>query len=525
MLLVGMAVYRDIDMSIYTSMPEAFRALMNITADTDASGLAYGAIYSSYGALTLAALALSIGAVSIAGEERNGTIGLLLGNPRSRTHVLLSKGASMVTLTGFGALVLWGAGRAVPAVFDVDVSGMHVGALVLHMFVISIFFGFLAMAIGGWTGNRGLASGSTAGILVFSFFAVGLLPFIEGLAGAAKAFPWYYYDSSKPISNGVHWGHLGLLLGASAILGAAAVYGINRRDLKEQGVAVTLLDRLRKNPRTQKLMERLAGSARVSRVSVKTTSDHQRLVIIVGYIVLLVGVMMGPFYLLIDDALKKFADQFPEALLAMIGYADMGTPEGWYQTENFSLTLPIALIVVTTVMGARALAGEEAGRTMGLLLANPISRTSVVVEKALAMLTAAGALGVLTFAGTALGSLLGGLDMSMVNITAASLLVTLLALLFGALALAFSAATGRVNVAASATAGLALAFYVLNSFLPLNDGLAGYAKWSPFYYYLTSDPLNNGMPWGHAGVLTALAVGLVALAILLFQRRDLRQVG
>jgi len=238
-----------------------------------------------------------------------------------------------------------------------------------------------------------------------------------------------------------------------------------------------------------------------------------------------VGVMMGPFYLLIDDALKKFADQFPEALLAMIGYADMGTPEGWYQTENFSLTLPIALIVVTTVMGARALAGEEAGRTMGLLLANPISRTSVVVEKALAMLTAAGALGVLTFAGTALGSLLGGLDMSMVNITAASLLVTLLALLFGALALAFSAATGRVNVAASATAGLALAFYVLNSFLPLNDGLAGYAKWSPFYYYLTSDPLNNGMPWGHAGVLTALAVGLVALAILLFQRRDLRQVG
>jgi ABC-2 type transport system permease protein len=525
MLVVGMVVYRDIDLSFYTSMPEAFRELMNITEDIDSSGLAYSAIYSSYGALTLASLSLSIGSGSIAGEERNGTIGLLLGNPRSRTHVVLSKGAAMVTLTGLGALILWGAGRVVPALWDIDVSRMHVGSLILHMFVISIFFGFLALAIGSWTGNRSKASGATGGILVLSFFAVGLLPFVGALAGAAKAFPWYYYDSGNPIANGVHWGHMGLLLGVSAALVGVAVYGINRRDLKEQGVAVTLLDRLRNNPRTRKLMERLAGSARVSRVSVKTASDHQRLMIVVGYIVLLVGVVMGPFYLLIDDTLKRFADQFPEALLAMIGYADMGTPEGWFQTENFSLTLPIALIVVTTVIGARALAGEEADRTMGLLLANPISRTSVVIEKALAMLAAAGLLGALTFVGTALGSLLGRLGMSMINILATSVLVTLLALVFGALALALSAATGRVSIAAFGTAGVALAFYILNAFFPLNDGLAGYARWSPFYYYLTGDPLNNGMPWGDAGILAALGVGLVAVAVLLFRRRDLRQVG
>ena len=38
--------------------------------------------------------------------------------------------------------------------------------------------------------------------------------------------------------------------------------------------------------------------------------------------------------------------------------------------------------------------------------------------------------------------------------------------------------------------------YVFNAFLPLNESLAGLARWSPFYYYLTSDPLNNGMHWG-----------------------------
>ena len=99
-LLLGMWTYRDIDLSLYTEMPAAIREMMGITSDSDAGGLAYGAMYSSYGALTLAALALSMGAASIAGEERNGTIGLLMGNPLSRTRVLVCKAASMVALTG-----------------------------------------------------------------------------------------------------------------------------------------------------------------------------------------------------------------------------------------------------------------------------------------------------------------------------------------------------------------------------------------------------------------------------------------
>ena len=74
-------------------------------------------------------------------------------------------------------------------------------------------------------------------------------------------------------------------------------------------------------------------------------------------------------------------------------------------------------------------------------------------------------------------------------------------------------------------AGVATAAYFFNAFLPLSDGLAGYARWSPFYYYLTSDPLNDGVHWGHVGVLSALCAGLFLLAVLLFERRDLRQVG
>jgi len=115
--------------------------------------------------------------------------------------------------------------------------------------------------------------------------------------------------------------------------------------------------------------------------------------------------------------------------------------------------------------------------------------------------------------------------MSPSRIAATTLLGTLLGLVFGALALALSAATGRTRVAIYGSIGSAFGLYVVNGFLPFSESFAGLAKWSPFYYYLSSDPLLNGMNWGHGAVLLGLFIVLVAAAVALFDRRDLRQTG
>ena len=526
LLLMGMSVYRDIDLALYTSMPAAMRGLMGIAEDTDVGGLAYGAIYASYGALTLAALALSMGSASIAGEERNGTMGLLLGNPKSRTYVLASKAGSLVGLTGVGALVLLGIGLASPALLDVQIGGMHIGALTFSMFVIAVFHGFLAMAIGAWTGKAGLASGATAGIMVLSFIGVGLFPLIENLENVAKIFPWYYYSSSEPALNGVDWGHVAILFSGIVVLAVIAVVGVNRRDLRGHTTGVSLIDRLRAHPLTRKLADRLAGSTRVSRIWIKTLTEHQGLIIIVAYIeFLIMGILIGPMYNFIDEFLLDFADALPEAMLSLFGGGDLGTPEGFYQVETFGMMAPVAVMVVTIAIGARALAGEEANRTMGLMLANPIKRSKIVYEKTVSMVVGAVIVGFATFAGVALGSVIGSLGMSIGNIAAANVLLTLLGLVFGALALAVSAGTGRPRLAVFATIGVAMVLFVINAFLPYSESLAGLAKATPFYYYLTSDPLMNGMHWGHGAVLAGLFVVLIAASVFLFQRRDLRQTG
>ena len=526
MFFFGMAVYRDIDLALYTDLPEALRALMNIPSDADVGALAYGAIYSSYGALTLASLALSMGSASIAGEERNGTMGLLLGNPKSRTHILVSKAANIVILSALGALILWVAGIVVPDILNVDVTGIQVGALVVHMFVIAVFHGFLAMAIGAWTGKNSLASGVTAGVMVISFFAVGLLPLVDSLKNGVKAFPWYYYSGSNSHINGIDWGHLAVLFVGIGLLAALAALGVNRRDLRSQATRVSLVDRLRAYPMTKKIVDRLAGSARVSRIWVKTASENQGILIVVAYVMfLMMGLLIGPMYTFIDETLVKFADALPEEMLALFGGGDMSTPEGFYQVETFGLMTPIAFMVVTVTIGARALAGEEANRTMGLLLANPIKRSTVVLEKTIAMIVQATVVAVALFTGVVGGSMIGGLGMSPVNIAAATLLGTLIGLVFGALALALSAGTGRTRVAVYGTIGTSLALYLANGFLPFSEGLEGLAKLSPFHYYLSSDPLLNGMNWAHGAVLLGLFVALVAAAVMLFDRRDLRQTG
>lgn len=529
LILYGMAVYRQMDLSILTSMPEAYVALIGIREDVDAGGLAVGAIQGLYGAITLAAMALAMGGSAIAGEEREGTMGILLGNPKGRTHVLISKLGAMVVLAASSVLILWGAVYGIAAMLGVEIGGLDVEALSLHMFCNVLFYGFLATAISAWTGNRGAAAGVTAAVLVLSFFAVGLLPLIEGLKELVKAFPWYYFDGNDPVYNGINWGHLGVLVAGAAVFAAIAVIGVNRRDLKGQSVGVTLIDRLRGNPLTRKVIGQLAGSARVSSIWLKAASEYQGLLLVTAAVMfLMMGLMMGPFYKAIPEESLKAFEGLPEAMIALAGGGNIGnisTPEGWYQVETFGLMAPTSVMVVTIAIGAGALAGEESRRTIGLLLANPVRRSRVVLEKSWTMTLYAFAVGFATFAGVALGSLLADLGMDIGHIAATCLLQTLLGLAFGALALILSAGTGRTRIAVFVTIGAALVLHLVNGFAVLNESMAEVAQWLPFYYYLGNDPLNNGLDWSHAAILAGLAVVLIALSVLLFERRDLRQTG
>lgn len=523
LFLMSMAVYQQVDVSFYYELPAAMLEAMGISeALGGVTGIAYGALFNFMGAMVLAGVAVSIGASAIAGEERVGTLDLLLSNPRSRGRVTAAKIAALLALVVGGGVLYLIAALVVPAVLGVDRGGVHVVALVVHLAANALVYGLIAMAVGAWTGSRGAAVGAGAGLLVASWLGSTLLPLFDGAQDLARVFPWHYFSGSQPEINGLDGGDLVVQLGLAAVLAVVALVGVRRRDLRGASTGVSLVDRLRANPRTKVIADRLAGTVRVSGITSKTMSDHQTMLLTILAITLYGGLLQVPMYLLLPDTISQAFADFPDALLAAIGGVDLSTPSGWIQGEFLASIYPIAAITLFASMGSRALAGEEEGHTLDLLLASPLPRRRIVVAKVLAMLGFAGLVAVTTFVALVVGTRVAGFDLAVEGLAAASVLGVLLSLVFGGVALVVGAATGRARTGSAVAAGLAVVAFVVNAFLPLADNLAGYARLSPFHYFLSSDPLANGMAWGHAAVLAAIAALLVAASVLVFDRRDLR---
>ena len=58
-----------------------------------------------------------------------------------------------------------------------------------------------------------------------------MLP-LAGLERWAQLSPWYYYNGSEPLTNGLNPLHLGVLLSIAALAAVLAVVTFTRRDLR-----------------------------------------------------------------------------------------------------------------------------------------------------------------------------------------------------------------------------------------------------------------------------------------------------
>ncbi len=296
--------------------------------------------------------------------------------------------------------------------------------------------------------------------------------------------------------------------------------GVYRRDLRSGSVSIRILDRLRSNSVTAKFAERVAGRTLVYKIWIKTLSEFQTLSLLISFLMFgLMGLIMGPIYAYMQPNMAQLADSYPPQLLAFFGGGDLGTPEGFFQLETFGLIGPLAIMVVTISLGSKSIAGEENNRTLGMLLANPVSRSYVLTQKMIALLIWGFVVALAIFAGVATANLVSDLGMNYLNIFAACVNLLLLGYLFGAVAFLIGAASGRVGLAIGVSAGAAVVLQVVNAMASINGGW--WEKFTPFYWYSGTDPLNNGVSI-EGIVILVLATGVtISSSYLAFNRRDL----
>lgn len=239
-----------------------------------------------------------------------------------------------------------------------------------------------------------------------------------------------------------------------------------------------------------------------------------------GYVALIVSV-----YPTVRDnpELDELVESYPEVLKAFIAFGgqfDFTSPAGYLGSELFSFMMPALFLVASIGNGAGTIAGEEERGTLDLLLAVPLSRARIALEKLAAMCLEIVGLGIVLWVALWIGALAFSMDLSAGDLAAATALLVVLAIAYGAIAFMLAGATGRKGLAVGATVALAVAAYLVNSLATLVDFLEPLQKVSPFYHYAVSDPLRQGIdPW-HTLFLLAIAAAASALGVILFGRRD-----
>jgi ABC-2 type transport system permease protein len=225
-----------------------------------------------------------------------------------------------------------------------------------------------------------------------------------------------------------------------------------------------------------------------------------------------------------DASLNDYVENLPDSVRALFvgGELDITSAAGYLNSQIFALVAPLILLVFAIGHGSGAVAGEEERGTLDLLLAQPLRRRDYVVQRFGAMTMLLVVLSLVLLVTTALGALPVDLHIGFDKLAAASVSVGLLALLFGALALAVGAARPGRSSAIGVSAGVAVFAWLFDGLSHTVGSLEGWRPVSPFYWALGKNALRDGAQWTAWAVLLAATAVLVVVAAIGLERRDAR---
>ena len=213
------------------TLPPAFRQAFGFGQIASPAGYLEATVFNFIVPLVLIVFVAAAGSRAIAGDEEAGILDLVLAHPVSRVGLVLHRVAALAVASAIvGAAVLLGL-VAVAGPAELDIPTANLAAMALHLVLLSLCFGTLALAIGAATGRRPAALAGTAAAAVLGYFANTLAPQQQAIAWLQRLSPFSYYAGGQPLRHGLQVGDAAVLLAVSIALVAAGTLVFSRRDV------------------------------------------------------------------------------------------------------------------------------------------------------------------------------------------------------------------------------------------------------------------------------------------------------
>ncbi|HEX5797668.1 MAG TPA: ABC transporter permease subunit [Candidatus Saccharimonadales bacterium] len=218
---------------------------------------------------------------------------------------------------------------------------------------------------------------------------------------------------------------------------------------------------------------------------------------------------------------KTFAD-LPDAAVQLFGgSSDFFSPIGYLNSQLFFFVLPLVLGILAIGMGSNLIGKEEQDLTIESLLSRPISRTRLLIAKAVAGIIILTGVSLIGLATTIMVGWLVELAVPARLTAAAYGVCFLLVLSFGAIAFLLSS-LGRARAASiGITTFIAFGGYIISSLAGTVDWLRVPSKIFPFDYYKSEAILRENYDSLNLLFFVAVILGCALIAWLSFRRRDL----
>jgi ABC-2 type transport system permease protein len=460
-----------------------------------------------YGALPIlfGFWALLSAAGATRGDEERGLIEQWLASGVGRLRYLLTRFigfaiSAVIAITLTSAAIDTGAasaGSALPVGPLIEVSIALLG-LTLAVYA-------LTTVVAQLTASRGAAAGLGGLVVGVMFFVNGLSRSVDSLRPLAQAIsPFYYYDRTQPLSPGGTFDVAATLalFAVAALLAVLALWFMRVRDIGSTLIQLPArprpyTDRPSPNP--------LLG------MPVLASIYEQRL----GVLAWGMGSAFFAFYL--ASAARQTADLIQGSAgfrnyLTLAGHGNPYVALTGYFWFGIALLL-LAVYAVTQV--ARWSADDNEGR-LELILSAPVSRTRVVIERAVALTLRLVIIIAISSVALDLGGAVANIQFDLAALTVASLLLVPFGLSFAAIGAVLASRAPRATVAVLVT--YTFLSYLITQLGPLLRWPDWALKLSVFNLY--GAPLTNGVDWTGLWIMLVITIGGFGVGALLMQRRD-----